>query len=148
MILKDGQCVYAQYDGAAGIDSLLLAVADDLYYGRYTFVSEPESIDSSDCLFKKGIESLKSDCRHFYEDYLYSKKFAPPDYLRVCVDVASAKNAKNITRQEFHILTVVSEFNKISDIIKNSKINETKAVMALVSLRKKKLIRVYEEVKR
>lgn len=147
VILKAGKCVFAQYMNEAGKESLYLAIAHDLYHGTYTFVSEPETVSDQEILFNLTIDQLMSESRAFYEDFLYAQKYRPKDDLKVMIDVQKCKLAEDLSKDDFHLLTVVSDFNKISDIIKKSTLNETRSIMSLVSLRKKKLLRVYQEVR-
>jgi len=140
--LLDGDLVYSSYKGKTGKPSLYHVVIDDLEHDNLSFVVEPEIITMSEAIFEISYEDFVKDSQNVYQAYISSKKFRPPAHLRLLIDPDFIPRGPNISFWEYEVLTVISDFNKVSDIFEESPLLEYQTCNSLVSLRKKGAIRV------
>ena len=73
-----------------------------------------------------------------------AKKLKPAMNLRLVIDPEVIVSHDEITPEEFDILSVLSEWCVVSDVYKYSKLMEFEVTNALVSLRKKRAIKVFQ----
>ncbi|MCF8058042.1 MAG: hypothetical protein K9K67_02000 [Bacteriovoracaceae bacterium] len=140
--LLDGMIVFSSYKGNTGKSSLFHIVIDDLEHDSLSFVVEPEIVTLSEAIFEITYEDFVKDGQNIYQAYLSAKKYRPPDHIRLLIDPDFIARGPNISFWEFEVLTVISDFNKVSDIFKESDLLEYQICNSLVSLRKKAAIKV------
>lgn len=145
IFLKEGLIVGAQFHGQTGIKALKKAVFEDVdSKDVYKFVVEPEIVDESHMQFSVEFEILKKDIQKEYESYRESKKLRPPQNLNLVIapEVVTSKDLVSYT--EFKVLEVMTEYSKVSDIYDKCSLEEYEITQALVELRRKKAIKVFQ----
>ncbi len=139
--LLSGDVVYSQYLGDVSKHSLYKVIVDDIKHGDLSFVPEPEVIDASMVIINITLEEIKSGARTYIENIQKLKKYKIPETLSLKVD-KSIFDMNSLSYDEFHTLTLVSEFYKVSEVINNSDMEKTRILTSLISLREKKALRV------
>lgn len=139
--LLNGDVVYSQYLGQVSKHSIYKIIVDDIEQGDLTFVAEPEVIDASMVVINVSIDEIKTGARAYIENIQKLNKHQVSNNLSLRVD-SSVFELDNINYDELHALTLVSEFNKVLDIIKNSDMEKSRILTSLISLREKKALRV------
>ena len=139
--LLSGDVVYSQYLGQVSKHSIYKIIVDDIKNGDLSFVPEPEVIDASMVVISVTIDEIKAGARAYIENIQKLSKHAIPGDLSLRVDT-SVFESDNLTYDELHTLTLVSEFNKVLDITKNSDMEKSRILTSLISLREKKALRV------
>ncbi len=111
---------------------------------HFKFIVEPELVAASHVTMKLDYEEVKTEAQKIYQKYVSAKKLKPAMGLRLVIDPEIIVAPEEITAEEFDILTVLSEWCVVSDVYKNSKLMEFEVTNALVSLRKKRAIKVFQ----
>lgn len=145
IFLKEGLIVGAQFHGQTGIKALKKAVFEDVdSKDVYKFVVEPEIVDESHMQFSVEFEILKKDIQKEYESYRESKKLRPPQHLVLVIAPEIVVSKEEVSYSEFKVLEVMTEYNKVSDIYDKCSLEEYEITQALVDLRRKKAIKVFQ----
>ena len=140
--LIDGDIVYCSYKGNSGKSSLFHVVIDDQERSDLSFIAEPEIVTLSEAIFELSFEKFKRESQLIYESYLNAKKYRPPNHLRLLIHPDFIATGPSVSFWEFEVLTVISDFNKVSDIFIESPLLEYQTCNALVNLRKKGALKV------
>lgn len=140
--LIEGDIVYCSYKGHVGKSSLFNIVIDDQETDQLSFIAEPEIVTLSEAIFQITYENFVKEGSFVYQTYKDSIKLRPPGHIRLLINPDFVARGPNISFWEYEILTVISDFNKVSDIFSESPLLEYQTVNALVNLRKKKALKV------
>jgi len=140
--LLEGSIVFANYKGGMGKAALFHIVIDDLETENLSYVVEPEIVTLSEAIFDLSFENFKRDAEYIYSAYSSARKFRPPPHLRLLITPDFVPKGPSVSYAEFEVLTVISDFNKVSDIFSECSLLEYQTCNALVSLRKKGALKV------
>ncbi len=142
---QEGMIVGAQVKELKGKKALLKMIFDDVESNEFfKFVVEPEVISPEFMSVKISFEEIKDEAQTHFQEYISAKKFRPSPNLKLVIDPEVIVSKEDITSQEFDVLCVISEWCKVSDIYKYSKLMDFEVTHALVSLRKKRAIKVFQ----
>ncbi len=142
--LLDGEIIRCKYKSSFAKRNLFNILIDDISdYEELKFVAEPEVVEKEAADFRLSIEDFKNLSREKYKKHLDSEKLAPPRNLRLVINQDFIIQGDPITSIEFDVLKAISDYNKIDEIYNKTVLYEYEVTEALVSLRKKKAIKVY-----
>lgn len=142
---QEGFIVGGTLKELSGKKALLRMIFDDVDSTTdFKFVVEPEVLSSEHITFKMTFEEIKKEAQTHYEQYLQAKKLRPPENVRLVIDPEIIVSKDEITAVEFDTLSLMTEWSRVSDIYKYSKLMDYEITMALVSLRKKRAIKVFQ----
>lgn len=142
---KEGDLVDAHYLGRAGKKGLYSLAFDEVEAKEFhKFIVEPEIIKDSQIKFTYPFEEFYEKMRERYESYQRIKRLRPPNYLRLSIDpkFIQPECQVKVSGFEFDVLTAMVDSKKVSDIYLNCPLYDYEITGALISLRKKKAIRV------
>jgi hypothetical protein len=143
--LKDGLIVGSQLKDLKGKKALLKMIFDDVEANEnFRFIVEPEIIAPEMMSVKITFEEIKQEAQTHFQQYVSAKKLRPPSHLKLVIDPEIIVSKDDITSQEFDVLSVISEWCNVVDIYKYSKLMDFEVTHALVSLRKKRAIKVFQ----
>ena len=143
--LHEGMAVGASYGQLNGRKALYKMIFEDVEsVEHFKFIVEPELVAASSYTMKQSYEEIKNDAQLIYQKYIRAKKLKPSMELRLVVVPEIILNQEVITPDEFDILSVLTEWSKVQDIYKYSRLMEFEITNALVSLRKKRAIKVFQ----
>lgn len=143
--LHEGLIVGANFGQLNGKKALFKMIFDDVESESYfKFIVEPELVAASHFSMRMSFDEIKNEAQHIYQKYVQAKKLKPAMNLRLVVDPEIIVNSEEITPEEFDILSVLAEWCMVSDIYKYSRLMEFEITNALVSLRKKRAIKVFQ----
>ncbi len=143
--LIEGDIVFAQYRKGVGKPALFNCLIDEMEKSDISFVVEPEIVHHSEAIFLLTYDDFLVVGQKIYQAYCSSKKFRPPENLRLIINPSFIPKGPEISYSEFETLTVISDFNKVSDVYKESPLLEFQTVNSLVSLRKKGALKVVDK---
>ncbi len=148
IFLKDGVLVNATFESQIGERSLKKAIFEDLESKDfYKFIVEPEIVSEEKVVFEISFEKLNEQVANEYSQYQKIKKLKPPLNLDLIISPEIITNEFEVTASEFKLLEVISEYSKVADIYAHSDLLESEITLALVELRKKRAIRVFQSTK-
>lgn len=139
---KDGLLVDAQYNGLRSKKALYSVLFDDLEGAGHKYVVEPEIIESSAIVFELSVKDLKKNVSSQYEQYAMAKKLKPAPGIRMLVESEFIVKGEEVSSDEFEVLSTLCEYNRAEDVYKKIGLMEYEVTNALVSLRKKKALKV------
>ncbi|MDO9181277.1 MAG: hypothetical protein Q7U04_02660 [Bacteriovorax sp.] len=141
----EGFIVGAHYGQLKGKKSLYKMIFEDVESAaRFKFIVEPELIAPEFFSIKMSFDEVKFEAQGIYQKYIQARKLKPNASLRLVVDPEIIINSTEITSDEFDILSVLAEWCTVADIYKYSRLMEFEITNALVSLRKKRAIKVFQ----
>lgn len=142
---QEGVIIGANYGQLKGRKALYKMIFEDVESAQhFKFIVEPELLSPDHFSMKMNYDEVKSEAQTIYQKYVTSKKLKPAAGLRLVVDPEIIVNQTDISPEEFDILSVLAEWCMVSDIYKYSKLMEFEVTNALVSLRKKRAIKVFQ----
>lgn len=142
---QEGAIVGAQFKELKGKKALFNLIFSDVdSRDDFKFIVEPEVLNPENITLKISFEQFKSEAQQLYQQYLTAKKLKPAPNLKLVIDPEVIVSPEQITPEEFDVLTVITEYCKVSDIYKQSKLLDFEVTNALVSLRKKRAIKVFQ----
>ena len=141
----EGLIIGATYGQLKGKKALYKMVFDDVETSsHFKFIVEPELIGAELFSMKISFDEVKSEAQSIYQKYLKAKKLKPALSLKLLIDPEIIVNSTEITSDEFDILSVLAEWCTVADVYKYSKLMEFEVTNALVGLRKKRAIKVFQ----
>ena len=142
---QEGLIVGAQVKELKGKKAVLKMIFDDVETNEnFKFIVEPEVISPDIMSVRITFEEIKKEAQTHFQQYLSAKKLRPANGLKLVIDPEIIVSKDDISNQEFDVLTVISEWCNVSDIYKYSKLMDFEITHALVSLRKKRAIKVFQ----
>jgi hypothetical protein len=143
ILLKDGELVQIKYDkyrGKKALEFLLLEVESNK--DKYHFVVEPEVVDLVHREFSESWSDLKESLIAALKKWKEYSVLAPPANLKVFVNADFIYKGNNVDTDEFSILEIITDYNKISGVYEKSNLYRHQITSKLVSLKLKNAIRV------
>ena len=142
---QDGLIVGAQVKELKGKKALLKMIFDDVESNEnFKFIVEPEVLSPENVTLKVTFEEIRKEAQGHFQEYLSAKKLRPAPHLKLVIDPEIIVSVEEISPQEFDVLSVITEWCNVSDIYKYSKLMDFEITHALVSLRKKRAIKVFQ----
>ncbi len=143
--LHEGAIVGATFGQQNGRNALYKMIFEDVEsQSHFKFVVEPELVAASNFNMRMAFDEIKTEASKIYQLYVQAKKLKPPMNLKLLIDPEIIVNPEEITPEEFDILSILTEWCKVSDVYKYSRLMEFEVTNALVSLRKKRAIKVFQ----
>ncbi len=140
-----GLIVGAEAKELKGKKALLKLIFDDVEsHDIYKFIVEPELIDPNHSYMKVTLDEIKKEAQAHFQDYISAKKLRPDPNLKLVINPEIIESEVEITPREFDVLSVITEWCKVSDIYKYSQLMDFEVTNALISLRKKRAIKVFQ----
>ena len=142
---QEGMIVGAHVMELKGKKALLKMIFDDIESNeRFKFIVEPELLSPENITLKISFEDIRKEAQGYFQDYLSAKKLRPAPHLKLVIDPEIIVSSFDITPQEFDVLSVITEWCNVNDIYRYCKLMDFEITHALVSLRKKRAIKVFQ----
>ena len=142
---NEGTIVDAESQSLNGLRALYKMIFTDVESQDFLkFIVEPEILKSENLQLNISLDELKSDASKKFQEYIAAKKLRPPANLKLVIDPEIIVNTNQVSPEEYDILSLLTEWSKVSDIYKYSNLLEYEITNALVALRRKKAIRVFQ----
>lgn len=141
----DGLIVGASFNELKNKKALVKMIFDDVENNyHFKFIVEPELLSPEVMAIKISVDELKTEIQKHYQEYIASKKLKPPGHVKLVIDPEVIVSPEELTSMEFEVLMTISEWAKVQDIYKYCKLLDFEITNALVSLRKKKALKVFQ----
>lgn len=142
---QEGAVVGGELGDLRGKKALLKMIFDDVEKSEmFKFVVEPELVSLDVITFKLSFEEIKKEAQAHFKNYISAKKLRPADHLKLIIDPEIIVSKEELSPLEFDLLLIISEWCKVGDIYNHSRLMDFDITHALVSLRKKKAIKVFQ----
>lgn len=143
LLVKDGKIISVLYKGKLGLAGLSSLFIEGRNNKDFNYMVEPEvvlersgdlNLDYEDCLrLAQKIDDSHKDL----------EKLKPNKNLRLLINGQFVISGEEIDSHEFSTLKTIIDYNKVDDIYKNTKLSDQEITQALISLRRKKALKVY-----
>lgn len=140
---KDGRLVHAEFEGQTGKKALVKSiVANQSNTDLYKYVLEPEVIEESAITFDIDLNELYFEISEHVKNVNKVKSLKPPGNLKILPRGDFIIDGVDISKQEFNLLKLMTEFSSVNDIYNHCKMEDLEITLSFVALRKKGAIRV------
>lgn len=144
--MSGGKIVNGKFKNKEASKALYSLIIEDLgSCFDFKIVVVPEIVDKKDMKLDLTVQNFKSDCEKVYKRHLDLEKLRPPSGLKLLAVPDFISKGAEISFEEFSVLSLVSEYNKVKSIYQKSNLLEFEVTEALVSLRKKGAIKVLKD---
>lgn len=142
VLIADGNIVDSAYNGLKGEKSLYVALFDDMEHTPLKFIVEPELVTEEQREFKLSFEQFKANSQKNYRGHREAKSLRPPMNLKLILDGDFVSRGDEVSSDEFKVMSILTEYSRVSDIYNNCNLLDFEITKALVSLRKKGAVKV------
>lgn len=142
IIQSDGKIVNAKYLNLAGRKALASILMELKTSKAFSFVSEPEVVNSTDHVFEMTEGQFLRFKNDYFEQFDELNKLRPRNNLKLDINSEKFNFSMSITKSEFDVLCGIIDYNIVQEIYKHSDLLDFDITTALISLRKKGLLRV------
>lgn len=140
--LKNGEVIETKYAGASGEKSFYRLVTHDFNPTyNYRYIVEPELV-SEIRKIHYPYSVLKRRASKIVEELQKSISLRPPNNLKLIINSEILTNDTKITETEFRLLSTISDYSEVEKIYENSSLLDFEITNSLVSLRKKRALKV------
>lgn len=142
IFIKDGDIVESEFTEVSGQKAFYRLVIQEFNpTANLKYIVEPELVNKIRKIHYP-YSVLKRKSSEVVTEYKKSIKLKPPGNLKVLIDESIVTNGTNVSETEFRLLNTISDYSKVSDIYKNSELLDFEITNSLVSLRKKRALKV------
>jgi hypothetical protein len=143
ILIRDGAIVNCHYEKSTGRRILYKLVHDDIISNySFKYLVEPEIISDEQTGFDIQYSEFYKLITSYISNVSESSKLRPPDELKLMVNSSLFEEDKNLDAGEFELICAIIDHSKVKDIYRECYLYEHEITHALVSLRKKGLLKV------
>lgn len=146
IIFHEGEIINAHYSVVDGFKALMKLCVLTSEPNIYKSIIEPELIDTKARKIDIPIGNLKRKITEAFDKYKESEKFRPPSKMKLLPKVDVISFEIDITPTEYSVLCTLSDYNLVDDVYNNNELLDYEITQALVTLRKKEIIKVVKLV--
>lgn len=140
---RQGVIIAGSFQGQRSKKAVLnLALTFHDFPKKYLVNSHPEVIADVECETEWSFESFKMELTQAIALGAESRKLKPPGHLRLTPHPDFLLEGAPVSGDEFDLLCTISEFSKVEVIYQESSLLEHEVTRLLISLRKKKALKV------
>jgi hypothetical protein len=142
IFMKDGKIIDCTYKGSQSVKAFFNLCIDEFDVKNLKYIVEPEIIDQRLETIHYPYSVLKRKIVEVIEKYRAAKLQKPPADLKILTEASFIASGEKVDATEFSLLKTLSDVNRVEDIYSKSPLIDYEITNALVSLRKKKALRV------
>jgi len=142
IIQSEGRIVNAKYLSLSGKKALASILMELKGSKVFSFVSEPEVVLSSDHVFEMSEGQFLKFKNDYFEQYEELNKLRSSNDLKLIVDPNNFNFNLGLSKGEFDVLCSIIEHSIVGDIYRRSDLLDFDITTALISLRKKGILKV------
>jgi hypothetical protein len=142
IIQSEGKIVNAKYLNLSGKKALASVLMELKSSKVFSFVSEPEVVSPGDHVFDMSEGQFLKFKNDYFEQYDELNKLRPDNSLRLAVDGIKFNFNTGLSKVEFDVLCGIIDYSTVKEIYQFSDLLDFDITTALISLRKKGILRV------
>lgn len=140
--LFEGEVIHTSYNSVDGIKAFFNLCVDEFESVELSYVVEPELINLNNRSIHYPYSVLKRKIAQVIENFRASKENKPPNNLKILIRPEFIGLGEEVSGEEYDLLQTIADYNRVSDIYKNSSLLDYEITNCLVSLRKKNALTV------
>lgn len=142
VVLHEGDVLSVMFKNVTGLKALINLLIDESEQIGFKFVVEPEIVNAQEKNIHYPLSVLKKKAEEAFGNYQENKSNIPPKNIKLAVEPSFIVSDHEVSGNEFDLLTTITDYNLIEDIYKNCPLLDYEITNALVSLRRKKALKV------
>jgi hypothetical protein len=142
VVLHEGEVLKAMFKQVTGLKGLYNLLIEEQEHQNLDYVVEPELVQKESREIHFPFSIIKKRAEEVLAKYAEGKSNRPPNSLKLTVNPDFINVGEDVTGEEYDLLCTISDFNRVEDIYKNCPLLDYEITNALVSLRKKKALKV------
>lgn len=142
VIQSNGMIVNARYLKLTGKKALASILMELRGNKAFNFVSEPEVISPSEIIFQMTENQFLRFKNDYFEQFDELNKLKPKENLKLALEPKNFDFNLTLSKNEFDTVCSVIDHSLVKDIYENSDLLDFDITTALISLRKKGILKV------
>lgn len=145
IVLSNGEVIHATFQNKNGFKSLVALFLEDLSVAsdqKLQYVVEPEIVDGTERTLHFPFAVLRKKIEETISNTKASEALKPPMDIKLLINENFIYTGEEVTVNEFKLLKLLTVYNEVGVLYKNSDLLDYELTEALVSLRKKGALRV------
>jgi hypothetical protein len=142
VILKDGQVHRCRYLEQRGLRAFHTLVLESVQLVPMDFVVEPEIVDDDNREIPFPYSVLRQRSLVAVEKFLAVAAQRPPAHVKLLIRSDFLESREPVSNAEFQVLCSLTEWSRVDELYKNCPLLPHEITESLVTLRKKKALKV------
>lgn len=142
IVQYEGRIVNARYLNLSGKKALASIIMEVKGNKVFSFVSEPEVIQPTDHVFDMSEGQFLKFKNDYFEQYDELNKLRPSNNLRLSINNDNFNFMASLSKSEFDVLCGIIDYSVVKEVYQRSELLDFDITTALISLRKKGILRV------
>lgn len=142
--LFEGDILTVMFKNIGGQKAFYNILVEESEQASFKYVVEPEIVSDQTRNIHYPLSVLKSRSREVLENYQLSKSSKPPHSIKLSIDPAFISAKEEVSGDEYDLLLTISDYNRVEDIYRHCPLLDYEITNALVSLRRKKALKVIQ----
>ena len=142
--LFEGEVLNVKFKNVGGVKGFYNLLVAESEQENFKYVVEPEIISSKDKNIHFPLSVLKSKANDILKNYQLSKANRPPNNIKLLINPEFISGSEEVSANEYDLLATIADFSKIEDIYQHCSLLDYEITNALVSLRRKKALKVIQ----
>lgn len=142
ILFINGEVIQVFFNKHRGLKAFYNLLIQERTLQSFDYVVEPELVEEKDRQIHYPFAVLKNKLGEVLKKYKESLKSRPPNDIKIIVDANFLKSKEPITPEEFDVLSTLSDWSGPKELYDHCDLLDHEITMALVSLRKKKALKI------
>lgn len=142
VIVANGKVWHATYSDISGMKALVSLYIEDQTAGKLRYIVEPEIVEGTLQSIHYPFSVLKKKLNEILDNYQESLSHRPPENIKLELKADFIAEGEVLDQNEFRLMSVIADYNLVSDIYKKCEMMDYEITSSLVSLRKKGALKV------
>jgi hypothetical protein len=142
--IYEGEIITVIFKKVGGQKAFYNILIEESEQQSFRYVVEPEIVTDQDKNIHYPVSVLKSRAQEVLENYQASKSNKPPQNIKLSIDPEFITSNQEVSGDEYDLLLTISDYNRVEDIYQNCPLLDYEITNALVSLRRKKALKVIQ----
>jgi len=142
ILFKNGEIFQVIFNGHKSLKAFYQLIIQEYSLQSFYYVVEPEVVEENQRQIHYPYSVIKNKMSDVINQYKEASKYRPPENVKILIEGSFLKEKSEVTPQEFEVLETITEWSKPFDIYQHCDLLDHEVTWALVSLRKKKALKI------
>jgi hypothetical protein len=142
ILFKNGEIFEVIFNGHKSLKAFYQLIIQEYSLQSFYYVVEPEVVEENQRQIHYPYAVIKNKMSDVIKQYQEASKYRPPENVKILIESSFLREKNEVTPQEYEVLEVITEWSKPFDIYQHCDLLDHEVTWALVSLRKKKALKI------
>jgi hypothetical protein len=142
ILFRNGEIFEVIFNGHKSLKAFYQLIIQEYSLQSFYYVVEPEVVEENQRQIHYPFSVIKNKMSDVIKQYQDASKYRPPENVKILIESNFLHQKSEVTPQEFEVLQVITEWSKPFDIYQHCQLLDHEVTWALVSLRKKKALKI------